>query len=98
MVRRRAVWPAFLLQFASAETVLAAFDVDDPADLEPLLDRYEDPAGWPVFPVPISTGALYLIMPPADGNAYVLDEELKAALLRAEEPQTGPGMPWSFLP
>lgn len=84
----------------SARTALTAFDVDL-ADLDSYLDRFEDPQRWPVLPVPIGTGTLYLIvgnLPDDVGINWVLDENAKAAVLQADAQPTGPGLPWSVLP
>ena len=91
-------WPAFLLHFGSARSALDAFDVDL-ADLDAYLDRFADPSRWPVFPLPVGDGTLYVIgcnLPTDVGISYVLDEDALAVLGR--HPYTGQGVPLALLP
>ncbi|MDG6106475.1 hypothetical protein Daura_27055 [Dactylosporangium aurantiacum] len=48
-------WPAFLLHAGAAATAPEAFDADL-ADLDAYLDRFTDPAAWPVFTAPVAGG------------------------------------------
>ncbi|MFL6071908.1 MAG: hypothetical protein ACJ73S_00645 [Mycobacteriales bacterium] len=46
-------WPAFLYTVGGSVSAPDAFG-SDPADLNELVDRFENPRRWPVFPLPLA--------------------------------------------
>ena len=96
-------WPAFLLTVGGSKSAPDAFD-SDLADLDELLDRFEDPDRWPVFSIPLAGHTrLHVIMRNVEddcGIDYVLEPGAGAGsipLAALEGHFRGPALAWPEL-